>query len=579
MYILVVMYIDTVPNRNSPPAILLRESYREGKIVKKRTIANITKWPEHIINGLRLLLQGKSLLPKEELFKIEATIPHGHVKAVLGTIRKLKLDQVIFSKPCRERDLVIAMLAERLIYPCSKLATTRLWHTTTLAQELSVQEADVDELYAALDWLLSRQVQIEKKLAQRHLSDGALVLYDVSSSYYEGRSCSLVRYGHNRDRKKGKPSVVYGLLTDAAGCPVAIDVYPGNTGDPSTLWDQVKKLKDRYELSWVVLVGDRGLLTQTKIDMLKQAPGVGWISALKSDAIGQLVEKRALQLSLFDKRNIAEIRSPSYPGERLIACFNPFMAQERHRKRADLLCATERELAKISGQVKRRRRKLLSREEIGIKVGKVINRYKMGKHFNVTIGDNEFSWQCNESAIEEEKRLDGIYVIRTSESKERMGTEDTVRNYKNLAQVERAFRSLKSVDLLIRPIRHFTEDHVRAHIFLCMLSYYVEWHMRKALAPLLFDDEQLDENRKKRDAVAPAQPSGEAKKKKNTRVTSEGLPVHSFETLLAELGTCCRNRCRIKSAIESEPFHQDTELNPVQKKALQLLSLYPVNGN
>jgi transposase len=571
------MYIDTVPNRNSPPAILLRESYREGKKVKKRTIVNISAWPEPVIKGLRQLLQGTSLVPKEELFGIESSIPHGHVKAVLGTIDKLKLDQLLYSKPCRERDLVVAMIAERLLHPCSKLATTRLWHTTTLAQELSVADADADELYAALDWLLARKDSIEKKLANRHLAEDAVVLYDVSSSYYEGRSCPLVRYGHNRDGKRDNPIVVYGLLTDAAGCPVAIDVYPGNTGDPSTVEDQVVKLKDRFGLSRVVLVGDRGLLTQTKIDLLQERPDIGWISALRSGAIRRLVEEKSLQLSLFDTRNIAEISSPQYPGERLIACFNPFLLGERRRKRDDLLAATERALEKIAAQV--RKRKQLRGEEIGIKVGKVINKYKMGKHFTITIEDNSFSWQRNEASLEAEKSLDGIYVIRTSESREQMSAEDTVRNYKRLAQVERAFRTLKGVDLLIRPIRHFTEDHVRAHIFLCALSYYVEWHMRKALAPLLFDDEQLDENRKTRDAVAPAEVSVEAGKKKNRRVTADGLPVHSFETLLMELGTCCRNRCRIKTALESEPFYQETELNPIQKKALQLLGVYPVEGN
>lgn len=572
------MYIDTVPNRNSPPALLLRESYRDGKKVCKRTFANITKWPEDVVSGLRTLLSGKTLVPNDELIAIEKTTPHGHVEAVLGTIKKLKLDTIIFSKPCRERNLVLAMIIERLLYPCSKLATTRVWHSTTLSEELSVQDANEEDLYKSMDWLLKRQKKIENKLAKQHILDGSLVLYDVSSSYYEGRTCPLIAFGHSRDGKKGKKIIVYGVMTDPEGRPVAVDVYPGNTGDPTTVPDQVDKLRNRFKLSNVVLVGDRGMLTQTQIDMVKKYPGIGWISALRSKSLQNLLKEKHLQLSLFDKQNIAEITSPDYPGERLIACFNPLLAEERHRKRLDLLKATEKRLEKIANQVARRTKKLFNKAEIGIKVGKVINLYKVGKHFELTIKDSFIGWERKENLIEREAQLDGIYVIRTSESKKRMSAEDTVRNYKSLSLVERAFRSLKGIDILIRPIRHRTEERVKAHFFICMLAYYVEWHMRKALAPLLFDDEDLDVNRKKRDPVAPAKPSESAKKKKKGRKTNDGFKVHSFDTLFIELGTRSRNRCRLKSSPDSPIFYQNTEFNPLQKKAFQLLGLYPVNG-
>jgi len=509
----------------------------------------------------------------EEAFAIEQSLPHGHVEAVLGTIRKLGLDRLISSTRCRERDLVMAMMAERLIHPCSKLATTRLWHSTTLAEELGVGDADEDDLYEAMDWLLARQEGVEKKLAARHLSEGSLVLYDVTSSYYEGRSCPLARFGHDRDGKKGRPIIVYGLLTDGSGRPVAVEVYSGDTGDPSTVPDQAEKLRHRFGLSHLVLVGDRGMLTETQIEKLRVYPGLGWISALRSAAIRDLVESGSLQMSLFDQRDLAEIRSPEYPTERLVACFNPLLAEERTRKRQALLEATGKELERISKQVARRTKKPLGKDEIGKKVGKVIDRFKVGKHFTVTIEEDRFPFVRNEEKIGREEALDGIYVIRTSEPAERLSAEDAVRSYKNLTQVERAFRSLKGIDLLVRPIWHHTEDHVRAHIFLCMLAYYVEWHMRKALAPLLFDDEELDGNRKRRDPVKPAQSSESAKKKKALRLTSEGLVVQSFDTLLMELGTRCRNRCRIKSDPKGPTFHQLTEKSSLQERAFQLLGL------
>jgi transposase len=570
------MYIETVPNRNSPPAILLREAWREGTRIRKRTVANLSHWPTEQVEALRRLLKGERLAPVEDVFTIQRSLPHGHVEAVLETIGTLGLAKVIASRRCRERDLVVAMIVEQLIHPCSKLATTRLWHTTTLAGELSVADADEDELYDALDWLLARQVRIEKKLARRHLADGSLVLYDVSSSYYEGRTCPLVQFGHSRDGKKGKPIVVYGVMTDSAGRPVAVDVYPGNTGDPTTVPDQVEKLRNRFGLSRVVLVGDRGMLTQTQLEHLRAYPGVGWISTLRSQAIRRLVESEHLQMSLFDEQNLAEITSPDYPGERLIACMNPLLAEERRRKRQELLALTEKELARVAKGVARRTRKPMSKDEIGLKVGTVINRYKMAKHFKLQMKDTFFSWSRNEESIRQEAALDGIYVIRTSEPKASLSAADAVRTYKSLSQVERLFRTLKGIDLRVRPIRHRSEAHVRAHIFLCMLAYYVEWHMRQALASLLFDDENLDEERKKRDPVAQARPSRSARRKKLERVTTDGLPVHSFETLLGELATRCRNQCKIKSDPSGASFMQLTQRTPLQDRVMKLLNLYPV---
>jgi transposase len=567
------MYIERVPNRNSRPAVLLREGWREGKKTRKRTIANLTNWPEEKVEALRLLLKGEPMVSAREAFVIERTIPHGHVEAILGTIKKLGLDSIIFSKRCWERDLVLAMIAERLIRPCSKLATTRFWHTTTLAEELNVSEADEDDLYEAMDWLLARQGRIEKKLAARHLAEGSLVLYDVTSSYYEGRTCPLARYGHNRDGKKGKLIIVYGLLTDEAGRPVAVEVYPGNTGDPSTVPDQIEKLRERFGLSRVVLVGDRGMLTQTQLDRLKDYPGLGWISALRTHALRKLVHSGSLQMSLFDERDLAEIHSPEFPEERLVACYNPLLAEERRRKREKLLAATERGLEKIVKEVARRTRTPLDKAAIGRKVGKVINRFKVEKHFAIMIEDGFFSFSRQEESIRRESELDGLYVIRTSEPAERISAEDTVRNYRRLEQVEMAFRCLKGVDLRVRPIHHRTEEHVRAHIFLCMLAYYVEHHMRKALAPLLFEDDELDERRKKREPVKPVKPSASVKRKKRLRLSQDGLEIHSFQTLMAELATRSRNRCRVKSDPDGPAFYELTQPTLLQKRTFQLLDL------
>jgi transposase len=429
-----------------------------------------------------------------------------------------------------------------------------------------------------MDWLLARQQRIEKKLAQRHLTDGALVLYDVTSSYYEGHTCPWARHGHDRDGQKGLPIIVYGVLTDHEGRPIAIEVYPGNTGDPTTVADQVTKLREQFGLSRVVLVGDRGMLTQPQIDKLKEHPGLGWITALTSGAIRKLVDEGALQLSLFDRKNLAEVRSKDYPGERLVVCFNPLLAEERARKRQELLEATESELAKLAKAVARRKKKLMTQSEIGIKAGKVLGHYKVGKHFLLKIGEGTFSWARRGEAIEREAALDGIYVIRATESKERLSSEDTVRAYKGLSQVERAFRCLKTIDLLVRPIRHRTQDRVPAHIFLCLLAYYVEWHMRQALAPILFEDEELEKDRKRRDPILPAKPSDSVKLKKRTHRTPDGLPVHDFSSLMSDMASRSRVTYKLRSQGLDPTFKQVPEPSALQRRAYELLGLLPVSG-
>ena len=570
------MYIESVPNRKSRPAILLRQGWREGKRVRKKTLANLTDWPAEQIEALRRVLRGERLVAPEAAFVVERSLPHGHVEALLAMIRRLRFDRLIAAKPSRQRDLVLAMVVERLIHPASKLATTRLWHTTTLAQELGLGEADEDDLYAAMDWLLERQGRIEAALARRHLAEGTPVFYDVTSSYYEGRTCPLMRRGYNRDGRKGKTQVVYGVLCGGEGLPVAVEVYPGNTGDPTTVGDQVAKLQERFGLERVVLVGDRGMLTETQIGQLKRHPGLGWISALKSSAIRRLVDQNGLQLSLFDERNLAEITCEAFPGERLIACFNPLLADERARKRQDLLAATETALDKIARQVARRTKTPLSAAEIGQKVGRVIARFKVAKHFEVEIDDGRFAYRRKQQTIQAEAGLDGIYVIRTSEPAARLSAPDTVRAYKALAQVEQLFRSLKGLGVLIRPIRHRQERRVRAHIFLCLLAGHLQWHLRRAWAPLLFDDQSLARERKTRDPVAPARPTPEAKRKKATRRTEDGLPLHSLDTLIAELATRCRNTCRITSDPNAPTVPLLTQPTETQRRARNLIDMFPV---
>ena len=488
-------------------------------------------------------------------------------------IGKLGVDELIAAEPSRRRDLVIAMIAERLLFPSSKLANTRHWHDTTLAEELDVANATENQLYAAMDWLLTRQAAIEKKLARRHLGEGALVLYDVTSSYYEGKTCPLARFGHDRDGKTGCPIIVYGLLTDADGRPIAVQVYPGNTGDPKTVPDQVEALTKRFGLSRVVLVGDRGMLTQTQIDVLKKHPGLGWISALRSGAIRRLLADGHLIRTDLEAERLAEITSPEFPGERLVACYNPLLAEQRRHKRQELLAATEAELGALAASVARPGGRPETAAEIGVRAGKIINHYKMAKHFSLTIRDGYLAWARKEDAIQKEELLDGIYVIRTSEPAQRLAAADGVRSYKRLALVEQAFRCLKGIDLLVRPIHHRAADRVRAHILLCVLAFYVEWHLRKVWEPLLFEDEELEEDRPRRDPVGPARASESARLKKKTHVTASGLPVQSFRTLLAHLGTRCRNACVVAGDPIQTTFGQVTEADALQAEAMRLIKM------
>jgi hypothetical protein len=566
------MYVETIPNRSSPPAILLRESTRIGRKVHKRTVANLSHWPEAKVQALRRVLrsEGLGVDPRQSL-AITASLPHGHVKAVLGTIRKLGLDRLIASRRSRQRDLVLALIAARILFPASKLDTVARWGQCTLAEELNVGDADEMELYQALDWLLGRQEAIETKLAGRHLKQGGSVLYDLSSSFYYGAHCPLAQFGHDRD-KKGLAIIVYGVLANPAGCPVATQVYAGNTSDPRTVAEQAQKLKERFGLERAVLVGDRGCITQAQIKTLKEHPGLGWIGALRSTAIRKLLDQKLIQPSLFDQQNLAEIASADFPGERLMACFNPLLAEERRRKREELLGATEKRLERIAQEVGRRTKKPMSKSEIGIKVGRTINHYKMGKHFEVKIGEASFSYRRRSEQIEREKQLDGIYVVRTSEPAQRLSAADAVRGYKDLAHVERAFRCLKGVDLLVRPIYLRTEDHVRAHIFLCLLAYYVEWHMRRALAPLLYADEELEQLRRTRDPVRPAEASESAKAKKAEHRTADGLLVRSWSSLMQSLSTLCRNTCRMKDDPAGPSFVVETDANDLQRRAFELLA-------
>ena len=579
------MYIDIVPNHGSRPAILLREARREGNKTRKRTIANLSSLPMEQIEGIRRVLKGEKLASVDEAFSVERSLPHGHVEAILGAFTRLGIDKLIASRPSRQRSLVLGMIVQRLIDPASKLACTRSWRNTTLAQELHIQDAQVDELYQGLDWLFARQQRIEKKLAQRHLREGCLALYDVTSSYYEGRCCTLARRGHNRDGKKNTLSIVYGLLTDSQGRPVSVQVYPGNTGDPTTVGDQVDKLRGSFGLSRVVLVGDRGMLTQTRIEQLREYPQLGWISALRSSAIAKLMAAGAIDRSLFDQQDIAEIVWPQLPGERLVVCFNPLLAEDRRRTRAELLEATDKQLEKVAAAVSRRKQKPLSKDEIGVKAGKVVNRYKVAKHFTLTIEDGRFEWRRKDASIAAESALDGFYVVRTSESAQDLARDDVVRSYKLLGQVEQGFRTLKGLDIRVRPIFHRVPERVRAHIFLCMLAYYVEWHLRRVWAPLLFDDETLAQDRRHRDPVRPAEASASAQHKKHTRQTTEGLEVQSFRTLLANLATRCRNTCSLRGLADGpeegrgeSTFDCLTEPTPLQAKALALVDMLPVGA-
>jgi hypothetical protein len=574
------MYIDTVPNRNSPPAILLRESYRDQGKIKKRTLLNLSDWPPELIAGFKALLKGGTVVPANQpVFTIKRSLPHGHVAAALGTLRRIGLDRLLGPEGNRDRDLVIAMIVARVVAPASKLATAKalspLTASSSLGALLGLGEVDDAALYDALDWLIGRQPGIEQALAQRHLQGGCLVLYDVSSSYVEGRCCELADWGHNRDGKKGKQQIVYGLLCAADGCPVAIEVFAGNTADPETLTSQITKLKQRFGLEHVVLVGDRGLITQARIDQELAPAGLDWITALRAPAIRSLVEGGALQLSLFDERDLAAITDPAYPGERLIVCRNPELAIERARKREALLQATERDLATIAQAVRRSRRRLRGEAEIGLKVGAVLNRHKMAKHFLLTITDDHLAFARNTAAIAAEAALDGLYVIRTSLRQDKLDDVGTVRAYKSLAQIERAFRTLKTVDLQIRPLYHRLAPRVRAHVFLCMLAYYVEWHMRQKLAPMLYDEADRAAAESLRESiVAKAQRSPSTRDKQAKGRTADGLPVHSFHSLLADLATLTQNTT-------VTPLNDNYELTlyarptPLQAKAFTLLGFNP----
>ena len=563
------MYIATIPNRGSPPAILLREGYREAGAVKTRTLANLSKLPADAIAALRQMLKGDTLIKADRAFEALTSHHHGHVQAVLNAMQRLGFAHLIASRPSRQRNLVVAMVAARILAPDSKLATTRWWHVTTLPALLGVSDADEDDLYAAMDWVLTRQPRIEKTLAARHLHNDGMALYDLSSSYVEGRTCPLAARGHNRDGKKGKLQVNYGLLTNRRGVPVAVSVFKGNTGDPTTLLPQVDKVRQDFGLERVVLVGDRGMIAQKQVDALRTLDGVDWVAALRPGAIRTLLDGGALQLGLFDERNLFELTHPDFPDERLVACRNPDLAKRRAHTRTSLLEATATELEKVRRMVGRGR--LRGQDAIGVRVGKVVNKYKVAKHVTLTIEDARFDFDITPDTVAAEAVLDGIYVLRTSLSEERLSAEDTVRSYKRLTQVERAFRSLKTVDLEIRPIHHRLEHRVRAHIFLCMLAYYVLWHMLEAWRPLLFGDE-AHHAKATRDAVAPATRSEAALRKVHSKTLDDGSEVHSFHTLLTLLSSIVRNVCRVPGAPPDVPtFDVVTTPSAKQQRAYRLL--------
>jgi transposase len=575
------MYVATVPNRNSPPAILLRESFRENGKVKSRTIANISHLQSQQIEALRLALAGSlptASTPLPDSFHISRSLPHGHAAAVLGCLRNLKLETILDSAPSRQRDLVVAMIVARILDPTSKLATARGLHSDTLSSSLGdllhLDNADETELYRAMDWLLARQTKIEQELARRQLSGGGLVLYDLTSTYFEGRHCPLGKLGHSRDDKSGKLQIVFGLLTNAQGCPVAVEVFEGNTGDPKTVASQIDKLRTRFGLQDVVLVGDRGMITSARIRQdLPASHGIQWISALRANQIQKLAKDGCLQMSLFDQTDLVEIAHPSFPGERLIACYNPLLAEERARKRPDLLAATEKQLEKISAATRRARRPLRGKQNIGVRAGKILNRYKMGKHFLLRIEEDSFHYERKTANIEREQNLDGIYVIRTSVQREALTSQQVVASYKSLSGVERAFRSLKTVDLHVRPIHHRLPDRVRAHIFLCLLAYYVEWHMRQLLAPILFDDDDKQQAQAARTSiVAPATRSLSAKRKALSKLTVDGLKVHSFQSLLADLATLTKNKIQPTDKVTAA-FDMLTRPTALQQRAFDLLSI------
>ncbi|REJ38720.1 MAG: IS1634 family transposase [Microcystis flos-aquae TF09] len=572
------MYIEKVPNRNSPPAVLLRESYREGDQVKKRTLANLSKLPNDIIDNLKLALKGATLSMTEGIpnhFEVIRSLPHGHVMAILETIKKLGLDKIISEKSSRIRNLVVAMIVARIINPKSKLATARGFNSETgsqsLGQLLDLEKADEDELYNALDWLLEKQEKIEKHLAIKHLESGTLVLYDVTSTYLEGNGCELGKYGDNRDKKKGKTQIVFGLLCSAKGCPIAVEVFEGNTSDCATLSGQIEKVRKGWGIENVVWVSDRGILTNSKIkELVKPIEGLDYITGLTKPQIRKLAEVEVIQLGLFDQVNLVEFESEDYPDERLIACRNPFIAQKNQLQREALLEAVEKELDLIVQATQREKRALKGQDKIALRVGKVLNQFKVNKYYNLEITEEGFSYQRQRELIAQETALDGVYVLRTSLESTLMDAATTVKAYKSLSQVEEAFRCYKSIDLKVRPIYHYQGDRVKAHIFLCMLAYYVEWHLKQCLAPLLFEDEEIDDGSLN---VIKASRSESAQSKERKKRNQEDFPVHSFRTLLEDLGTICLNtvECTIREG--SYRFSKITRPTKLQQKALDLLGV------
>jgi hypothetical protein len=571
------MFIDVVPNGRSASAVLLRESYREGSKVRKRTLANLSKLPASVVDGLRVLLQGGTAIARpEEVFEIQRSLPHGHVAAVIGVMRKLDLPRLLSRTVSRERDLALALIASRIIAPGSKLATARALSPETasssLGRVLDLGVIEEREIYAALDWLGEQQDRIERSLARRYLKNGALVLYDVSSSYVEGRCCELARHGYSRDHRPDRLQIVYGLLCDRDGRPIAVEVFEGDVGDPSTLSAQIGKLKQRFGIKHVVLVGDRGMITSARIREDLQPAGLDWITTLRAPQIQALTEAGPFQLSLFDERNLAEITAPDYPGERLIVCRNPELARERTRKRDELLAATERDLSRIVAHVRRRYAPLRGKAEIGLAVGAVINRHKMGKHYELTITEGSFAYRRKPETIAREAKLDGLYVVRTNVPPETLSADEAVRAYKDLARAERAFRSLKSIDLQIRPVHHWIEPRVRAHVFLCMMAYYVEWHLREAWAPILFHDHERAEAEKQRASpVAALEVSAAAKRKRGSRRSDDGLPITSFGDLMRHLATMTLNEVASPQA-PSAAITLSATPTPLQNKAFALLN-------
>jgi transposase len=575
---MIAMYIEKVPNRNSPPAVLLRESYREGDQVKKRTLANLSKLPDDIIDNLKLALKGATLSMNEGIpnhFEVIRSLPHGHVMAILETIKKLGLDKIISEKSSRIRNLVVAMIVARIINPKSKLATARGFNSETgsqsLGQLLDLEKADEDELYNALDWLLEKQEKIEKHLALKHLESGTLVLYDVTSTYLEGNGCELGKYGYNRDKKKGKTQIVFGLLCSAKGCPIAVEVFAGNTSDGATLSGQIEKVRKGWGIENVVWVSDRGILTNSKIkELVKPIEGLDYITGLTKPQIRKLAEVEVIQLGLFDQVNLVEFESEDYPDERLIACRNPFIAQKNQLQREALLEAVEKELDLIVQATQREKRALKGQDKIALRVGKILNQFKVNKYYNLEITEEGFSYQRQRELIAQETALDGVYVLRTSLESTLMDAATTVKAYKSLSQVEEAFRCYKSIDLKVRPIYHYKGDRVKAHIFLCMLAYYVEWHLKQCLAPLLFEDEEIDDGSLN---VIKASRSESAQSKERKKRNQENFPVHSFRTLLEDLGTICLNtvECTIREG--SYRFSKITRPTQLQQKALDLLGV------